>query len=66
MDDNLKINELHKLMHDAKLYSLPISCSCGYTSPTTWIIMESHYLKCSQYRDSVKKILIKHKNQIKK
>lgn len=65
MDNNLKIRELHNLMHDAKLYSLPISCTCGYKSKTNWIEMESHYLKCIQYRQSVKILMLKNKKNKK-
>jgi hypothetical protein len=65
MNNNDKINELHNLMHDAKLYSLPISCTCGYKSNTTWIEMENHYLKCGQYRQSVKILMFKNKNNKK-
>lgn len=51
-----KRQELHKLMKEAKTYSLPESCPCGHKAKKNWIEMESHYDKCGQYRILVKKL----------
>ncbi len=47
--------ELYKLMKDAKIYSLPTSCPCGYVAKKNWIEMEEHYDKCAQFRSLIKK-----------
>lgn len=49
-----KISELHNLMKEAKMYSLPTSCKCGYVAKKNWIEMENHYCICSQYRNAIK------------
>ncbi len=53
-----KREELYKLMKDAKMYSLPTNCTCGYVAKKNWIEMELHYDKCGQYRTIVKKASI--------
>lgn len=42
-------------MKEAKMYSLPLNCPCGYFAKKNWIEMEAHYDKCGQYRILVKK-----------
>lgn len=41
-------------MKEAKMYSLPTSCKCGYVAKKNWIEMEKHYTICSQYRNAIK------------
>lgn len=65
MSNNTKRAELLKLMKDAKMYTLPTSCKCGYRAKdNNWIDMEKHYENCGQFRNIVKMRCAEFKQQI--
>lgn len=57
--------EMLNLMKESKMYTLPISCRCGYKAKDdNWIDMEKHYENCGQYRNIVKMRSVELKQQI--
>ena len=43
-----------KVMREHKIFSLPISCRCGYRAKNdNWIDMEKHYESCGQFRNTL-------------
>lgn len=54
MSNNKYRAEMLRVMKEHKMFTLPISCRCGYRAKNdNWLDMEKHYETCGQYRNLV-------------
>jgi len=57
MSNNKYRSELLKFMKKNKMFTLPITCRCGYKAKNgNWTDMEKHYEICEQYRNFIKQL----------